>query len=625
MDQNEQKKYQEYLDEFKFQSKPRIFKQISTGKSGADIYIVQVIEKGNGIRRKKSSLIKISSEDEVAKERDFHEVALDLARESGIDGFIPNIIEVQQYDGKQAIMYEFAGSNDSFTLNEAISKQLPVDYKEKIIPKVLEFSSNWGDLADEFMSPYDAIIQTLGKEKWSGNRLIEPIKELSVNTDSMLLGIDGGYVFPNPLVYLFNKNLWKDTSMIIDYKPIHGDFHGNNIIIKDKVDTSFAVIDFMEFRNGVNAFFDSRYLELHLLLDCYSLDIKENQSKWIEICEYLTRDLSVGTVQNIEPPGGIYPFDQILPCFGENFISQFDESLSKEYMPSYHLAGLCVGLICARRKGMEKVKRFAALVYALFNLKELLKSLEIPIPNEQSLPLKWPVDHEGKEIRKIIDEEKFNFYAQPIVNIGTGKVDFVEVFTKFDSKTPDYWFNIARKNNLLGELTIKTCRRLVDDFGSLEELNLSGFFFNFEADLSEDIIRECIGLLKQCPIPVIIEITEYKKKNLSLWKKISEEEQVQIAIDDFGDGTATGLDEITILNPSFVKIKITKLQHYYNSIRNLNREYIRKLIVEKVEETEDILTLNLQGVKYGQGWYFANAEDIKKLSIESWKNGFPIE
>ena len=616
----EQRRCQQYIDEFHFQSNPYVFNKISTGKSGADIYIVQILDMSVN-----TALIKVSSQEEVSKESEFHDAALNLALASEIDNFIPKIIEVKEYNGQQAIMYEFAGSYDSFTLNEAITNQLAVNY-EKIVMKALDFAWKWGyrrESSVKRISAYDAIIRTLGEDKWAGEHLLEPIKELGVDTNHKLLGIDGGYVFPNPLIYLYNKNLWKDISMLIGFKSVHGDFHGNNIIIKNKENVDMAVIDFMEYRDEVNLFFDSRYLELHLLLDGYSYEEKENQANWLKICEYLTRDFSHKVSQNMEPPDGIYPFHQILPCFGEKYISTYkDQILLKEYMPSYHLAGFCVGLICARRKGMEKAKRFAALVYALFNFKELLKSLKIDFPNESLLPLKWSVDLEGKEMRKIIDEEKYHFYAQPIVNLRTGKVDFVEVFTRFDTKTPDYWFNIARKYDLLGELTIRTCQSMVDASHNLEELNLSGFFFNVEADLPEEVIRKCIGLLKQCHAPVMIEITEHKKKDTLLWKKISEEEQVQIAIDDFGDAATTELDEIPTLEPAFVKITVDQLTRYYNDISHLNREYIRRLIVEKVEEPSDIFTLNIQGIKYAQGWYFDNDKPIESLPVDEWSRGY---
>ncbi len=619
MDRNQLQKFQEDLNKFEFDNSPRIHRKISTGKSGAEVYIVQIIKKENGRKFKLPSLIKVTSLEEGIKEVEAHRQAIQLAEQNEMEKFIPTIIQTKKFENMQATMYEFASASTSFTLNEAISKQMALDY-EKILNEILHFSYNWDFEMNVNMCPYEAIINTLGEEKWQD--LISAIKELGVDTNKKLLSLDGGRLFPNPLVYLYNKNLWNETNLDIYLSYAHGDFHGNNIIVKDKSKVELAIIDFAEMKEDINTFYDNRYLELHLLLDCYPLDALNNQDKWMKICEYLTRDLLRDNTYEI--PDGIAPFDKIIPYFGRSYIEVFDDDclFMQDYLPSYYLAGVCAGLIYARRRKLDKVKRFAALTYALFNFKELMTCLQIKIPNEESLPLKWPIDQDKQELLEILEKEQFRLYAQPIVNIRTGKVEFVEIFTRFNSKYPDEWFKIARKNDLLDRLTILSCQRLVKDSCHLKNLNLIGVFFNLEADLAESTIRECIRILKECSIPVIIEITEYSKKNPQMWKKICEEEQISIAIDDFGDETATDIDEIKILQPEFVKMKIENVDSYYSSIHNIDREYIRKLIVEKVEEKSELVRLSEDGIKYVQGWIFSIPHEIVNSPIEEWNKGF---
>ncbi|NEW01052.1 hypothetical protein GYH73_005155 [Bacillus megaterium] len=45
MDRNQLQKFQEDLNRFEFDNSPRIHRKISTGKSGAEVYIVQIIKK----------------------------------------------------------------------------------------------------------------------------------------------------------------------------------------------------------------------------------------------------------------------------------------------------------------------------------------------------------------------------------------------------------------------------------------------------------------------------------------------------------------------------------------------------------------------------------------------------
>lgn len=630
MNSQEQNEYQKCIDQFALEKNPKIHRKISTGKSGAEVYIVQITKRvEDDLIRKIPSLIKISSIEEGTKEIKAYEKALKLLDyENKYANSIPKVIDIKEFDDLHAVMYEFAGSGSSYTLNEAITRQMVVDYK-KIMCKVLRFRNNWNpDYNEVKKRAFNAIIETLGKDRWE-RELIAPIMELGVDTNSRLIGLAGGVVLPNPLIYLYNENLWKNIELDIYIGHVHGDYHGNNIIVKNKRDEliDLAIIDFAELKGDTNIYYDSRYLELHLLLDCFPLESFQNQDKWMQICEYVTRDLAKedDTKQKDEIPEGIAPFDKILPHFGEEFLETIDSAFIRDYLPSYYLAGLCAGLVYARRRTIDITKRFAAFIYASYNLKELMRCLKIDLPTVSSLPLEWPIDRDGLELKRLLEDGKFNLFAQPIINTRTGKVDFVEVLTRFQDskKRPDEWFDVARKYNLLDRLSILTCQKLVNDFLCFEGLSLSGVFFNLEADLPEKTIRECLNILKKCPVPVTIEITEHVKKDPQLWKKICDEEQMSIAIDDFGDNTATDLEEILLLKPDFVKMKMKHVDHYYEEIsNNINREYIRKIMVEQVEEKSDLTHLTQVGIKYVQGYLFAIPQDIRKLPIEQWNIGF---
>ncbi|MDM5201084.1 EAL domain-containing protein [Fictibacillus enclensis] len=608
---------QERLDRFEFDLLPDIHRKINTGKSGAEIYLVQYIKKIEKKRRRVPALVKITSMEEGEREEAAYKMALLLASKADMNHYIPSVLDIKTFENQHAVMYEFAGAAESFTINEAVEKQMAVDYSG-IINEALNFINGWGVEKKEILSPYDHMIETLGTKRWE--TLFHPIKELGADTNSAVLSFHGK-LFPNPLVYLYNKNLWKEETMYVKHSHSHGDYHGNNIIVTDKNKSGISIIDFAELKQHTNLFYDYRYLELHLLLDCFPLESSDNQDKWMEIGSYVTRDLMKELQQPLDIPDGIAPFDKILPCFGAEFIEEVGEIAVKDYQPSYYIAGVCAGLIYARRTKINRLNRFAAFVYALFNLKKALQCLNIGLPNEVSLPLAWPADRESKELDQIIKEKLFTIYAQPIVNTLTKEMEYVEILTRFNSKSPDHWYDMARRDGRLDEITIATCEEFVRNATYLKELKIKGIFYNLEADLTKETIVKCIELLKQTQLSFTIEITEHVKKDLELWKSIAEEEGVALSLDDFGEKAATELEEITVLQPAFVKMKRNKLQEYYGAIMDLDRQYIRKMVIEHVEE-EELKQLTQDGIKYVQGWLCSVAKKLKDIDADQWNAGF---
>lgn len=74
-------------------------------------------------------------------------------------------MDIKTFENQHAVMYEFAGAAESFTINEAVEKQMAVDYSG-IINEALNFINGWGVEKKEILSPYDHMIETLGTKRW---------------------------------------------------------------------------------------------------------------------------------------------------------------------------------------------------------------------------------------------------------------------------------------------------------------------------------------------------------------------------------------------------------------------------------------------------------------------------
>ncbi|MFC4769242.1 EAL domain-containing protein [Effusibacillus consociatus] len=228
--------------------------------------------------------------------------------------------------------------------------------------------------------------------------------------------------------------------------------------------------------------------------------------------------------------------------------------------------------------------------------------------------------------------ETLELAVQPIVNLHTGKVEAVEILSRAPGGVlfPDEMFRLARQYGVLQQLTLLSCKKLIQSVEILKPFIPKGIFFNMEADVSIETLEQAVKLLDSIgEAQVVLEVTEHMPSGFA-WRSFADKEGFAIAMDDLGKGNSN-MVELMIMKPHFVKIcmeivvnlhktgtKIIMIENFKKIGDDLNMQ----VIAEGIETPEDLKKLREMGIEYGQGYYFSRPCAIDKVPVEDWKRGF---
>ncbi len=203
---------------------------------------------------------------------------------------------------------------------------------------------------------------------------------------------------------------------------------------------------------------------------------------------------------------------------------------------------------------------------------------------------------------------------QPIVDLAHGRVSGVEALSRFDTGTPQQWFDDADAVGLRAELETAAIRAALCGLPSLPpdaylSLNISPATLQ-----SRDIAR----LLDTVPLDrVVMEMTEHAAVSdydaLKRALRPLRQAGVRIAVDDAGAGFAS-LRHILLLTPEIIKLDIS-LTRGIDSDRPRRalsfalvafaRETQSTIVAEGVETGAELRVLRDIGVTHGQGFLLA--------------------
>ncbi len=210
----------------------------------------------------------------------------------------------------------------------------------------------------------------------------------------------------------------------------------------------------------------------------------------------------------------------------------------------------------------------------------------------------------------ILDASAFTPFFQPIVELHTGRVTGYEALSRFaDGVPPDITFALAVRSGLGLELEAATIGAALEaatvlPVGKYLSLNVSPTLIGSGRirDLLAGVARE-----------IVLEITEHEPTDdyPALRDAISSlGPTVSISVDDAGAGYAS-LRHVLELSPAFVKLDI-------GLIRGINADPARQaliagmsyfavkrklgLIAEGIEALAELETIQLLGVRFGQGY-----------------------
>jgi len=479
--------------------------------------------------------------------------------------------------------------------------------------------------------------------RFMDEKLIKAFETLMIDEDKKWLVIDGvDKFFPNPYRFFTDEEAWGGSEIKYLHSCIHGDFHGGNIIVSVKKP---SIIDFGSYQTHSNIFYDTRYLELHSLMDYLKFDNNKQRKFWISLCEELTKNVKYVDI----PDGdGASILRDIIPELRHGIDYLLSDSRNKLYEPSFYIAGVSAGLNFIR-KTKDENKRMAAMIYTMYNLRAVLKHELIGLYNpslSSSTSVQWfldetsiseylekdsiyKIDQKAHHISGIIKNKSIELTVEPIINLKSGKVKSLEILVR-DSRLeffPDEMFEKARLTGDLEKLTLLACDKLCNYLNKLQPFIEEGLFFKLQSDTTRHTIKKVINKLQG--INLVLEITQRIPRS-PFWRNFAHELKFKLAMENFGEGNSN-MVELIKMKPHFIKISQQIVRDVHkDEIKALMVEHMvkmaiktnMKIIAEGIRTIEEKKKLIELGVEYGQGTYFSSAMLIDHADYEIWKKGF---
>jgi len=225
-------------------------------------------------------------------------------------------------------------------------------------------------------------------------------------------------------------------------------------------------------------------------------------------------------------------------------------------------------------------------------------------------------------VEAALAEERFTLYAQPIVELHSGRTVQHELLLRMrepDGRIapPGEFLPVAEQYALIGEIdwwVLKQAAELAGA-GSPVQVNLSARSV-VDADVLEHIER-CISENAVAPGMLVFEITETAiiedERAARVFAERLRALGCKVALDDFGTGygTLTYLKQIPLdylkLDIEFVRDVVVNdaSRHVVQAVVNLARDFNLETVAEGVEDADSLALLRELGVDRAQGYHLA--------------------
>ncbi len=239
---------------------------------------------------------------------------------------------------------------------------------------------------------------------------------------------------------------------------------------------------------------------------------------------------------------------------------------------------------------------------------------------------RWQRETLQAEVKEVIAFRAFTPVFQPIVELTTRKYVGFEALTRFDDGTrPDLRFLAADRVGMMVQLEKACLNAQVEQAKWLP----AGTFVSLNVSPALAIgLMPLLDVLARVDRPVVLEVTEHAEiEDYSRLMAVLDQvrSHAMLAVDDAGAGYA-GLRHILELRPQYVKLDISL-------VRNIDSDPARQamvtgmcrfaesvgcaLIAEGIETENEMTTLKLLKVEYGQGYYLARPAPIAAWAADS--------
>jgi EAL domain-containing protein (putative c-di-GMP-specific phosphodiesterase class I) len=276
-----------------------------------------------------------------------------------------------------------------------------------------------------------------------------------------------------------------------------------------------------------------------------------------------------------------------------------------------------IGLLSVGATSAANANRLSGRLATLTEFSVMSGAILGPMLSER-----WQRDRLRAEVQSVIAARAFTPVFQPIVNLATRKFVGYEALTRFsDGTRPDLRFLAADKVGMMVPLEMATLNLQVEQAKRLPK----GSFVSLNVSPTLAIrLTPLLDIVAAVDRAVVLEITEHAEIDdySRLMAALNQvRSHAMLAVDDAGAGYA-GLHHILELRPQYVKLDISL-------VRNIDSDPARQamvtgmarfaesvgcaLIAEGIETENELTTLRLLKVEYGQGYFLA-----KPAPIAAW-------
>lgn len=223
----------------------------------------------------------------------------------------------------------------------------------------------------------------------------------------------------------------------------------------------------------------------------------------------------------------------------------------------------------------------------------------------------------SERIRSVIERSELMIVFQPIVDLTSAGIVGAEALSRFSAepkRPPDVWFAEAWEVDLGIELELFAVRSAIAQLPQFPDGAYMSFNVSPPTLLSEGLAQALAGV---APERVVIELTEHMavEKYEPLIEAIRgyRKRGFRLAMDDVGAGYA-GLSQLLRIGPTLVKLDLALTRGIHTdpvkqalaaAAAAFASRVGNKLVAEGIETVEDMQTLRVLGIRYGQGYYFA--------------------
>jgi predicted ATPase len=361
--------------------------ELKGGRTGAFLFLVSVSWLQSN-KKVEHLILKLDHKDKKSNmdELERHRSAFNQAPPEFSGNHIACIVfDKVELDGAFAIFYSIAGQ--SLNNYRSLAGYQQQDMLEKIFKETNNLLlSKWNKNAkfEKVLHPQQIISDWLGYRLKPGGNIETFIeKTCGISQDTKGLMIQGD-IFPNPLLYSRNAELWEKVrpiDTIIGFQ--HGDLNTGNILAKFNEEKNeiegYYLIDFALFKPGMPLFYDLRYLEVSYLITELP---RVSFTKWVDmVTRFSEKDILDPLYVPIELSGTCAVLSTGRKAFGR-WIEELYPSLSDDLWGQSWLAAAAAGLNFCNKSSITEKERLAGLIYAAAYLKRYHNVFGVQLPVE---------------------------------------------------------------------------------------------------------------------------------------------------------------------------------------------------------------------------------------------------